>query len=68
MLDGTDVTLHPKLLKADHEITIVYKANTFFTGSSGKNQNRLHVGCEFNAARLVLETVTYCTRVYILFF
>jgi hypothetical protein len=39
--------LSVKLLEKGHDIDIVDKENDFFSGSSSKNQNRLHIGFHY---------------------
>jgi hypothetical protein len=52
------------LQKDGHEITIVDKANDFFTGSSSKNQNRLHLGFHYPRST---KTMSECIKGYSLF-
>jgi hypothetical protein len=48
-----------ELLKAGYQVRIVDKANAFFTGSSGKNQNRLHLGYHYPRS---FATIAECKR------
>lgn len=48
-----------ELLKQNYEVRIVDKANTFFTGSSSKNQNRLHLGYHYPRSD---RTIAECQR------
>jgi len=49
------------LLKNNKEIIIIDKANDFFTGSSSKNQNRLHLGFHYPRS---IETINECKYGY----
>jgi hypothetical protein len=48
-----------ELLKAGFEVRIVDKANTFFAGSSARNQNRLHLGYHYPRS---VATIYECRR------
>jgi len=52
------------LLSKGHQITIVDKENTFFAGSSSKNQNRLHLGYHYPRSP---ETIKECQEGYVRF-
>jgi hypothetical protein len=52
------------LLSKGHQITIVDKENAFFTGSSSKNQNRLHLGYHYPRSP---ETIKECQEGYVRF-
>jgi L-2-hydroxyglutarate oxidase LhgO len=43
----------------NHEIRLVDKANAFFTGSSARNQNRLHLGYHYPRS---LATIAECKQ------
>ena len=49
------------LVKNNKEILIIDKANDFFTGSSSKNQNRLHLGFHYPRS---METIHECKYGY----
>ena len=49
------------LVKNNKEIIIIDKANDFFTGSSSKNQNRLHLGFHYPRS---IETINECKYGY----
>ena len=49
------------LLEHEKDIIIVDKANDFFTGSSSKNQNRLHLGFHYPRS---IETINECKKGY----
>lgn len=49
------------LLKNNKDIIIIDKANDFFTGSSSKNQNRLHLGFHYPRS---IETINECNYGY----
>ena len=45
------------LIESNYDVTIIDKANDFFTGSSSKNQNRLHLGFHYPRS---IETIQEC--------
>ena len=49
------------LLRENKEVIIIDKANDLFTGSSSKNQNRLHLGFHYPRS---IETIEECKRGY----
>lgn len=49
------------LVKNNKQIIIIDKANDFFTGSSSKNQNRLHLGFHYPRS---IETINECKYGY----
>ena len=49
------------LVKNKEQIIIIDKANDFFTGSSSKNQNRLHLGFHYPRS---IETINECKYGY----
>jgi hypothetical protein len=49
------------LLKNNKDVIIIDKANDFFTGSSSKNQNRLHLGFHYPRS---IETINECKYGY----
>ncbi len=48
-----------ELLKAGQAVVLVDKTNAFFAGSSGKNQNRLHLGYHYPRSA---ATISECRR------
>lgn len=50
-----------KLIEMGHDIHIVDKTNSFFSGSSSKNQNRLHLGFHYPRSH---DTIIECVSGY----